>query len=89
VQIGEPSAINVPIKTYYLANDAKCDDEKNQALLNSLPGQQWYSTFYSSSIDNSLYAANNSAAVVGAINASLKDTPDDLDNCNNLFDWLS
>lgn len=87
VPIAGVDGINVPLKTFYKKGDDFCDTAVNQAVLNTVPGQDYYSTLYDSSIERIFLGQNNNTIVTGVIGASLDDTPTDLDSCNFLFDW--
>ena len=90
-QEGTPIAgvdsVNVPLRTWYVDGDQVCDTDVNQGLLNTVPGQDWYSTFYDDEITRMLYAQNDNATVLAAIFASLETAPADLDSCVNLGVW--
>ena len=87
VPIAGVDGINVPLKTWYLKGDDFCEVPVNQAVLNTVPGQDYFSTIFDPSVGRFFYGQNDNAIVVNAIGASLEDTPTDLDSCNNLFTW--
>ena len=80
-------SVNVPLRTWYIDGDQVCDVDVNQGLLNTVPGQDWYSVFYDDDITRSLYAQNDNVTVLSALFASLLSSPDDLDSCVNLGAW--
>ncbi len=87
VPIAGVDGINVPLKTWYIEGDSVCDTAVNQALLNTIPGQDFYSVFYDAEITRKLYAQNDNATVVSSLLASLDADKTDLASCSNLFNW--
>ena len=80
---------NVPFKTWYIEGDEVCDTFVNQSILNTVPGQTYFSTIVNDTITRSLYAQNGNEFVRQIIMSSLLDEPVELESCSNLDSWIN